>query len=105
MADKSDTRRRALGAFFLLAALGMLVVGETVLKERLRLQPLEFLIFWMACFAFVGMAILIAALDMALVRRRVREEQRKLVEETINEIVRTKASKSGKAPQKSGNSK
>ena len=105
MADKQDIRRRVLGAIFLIAALVMLIVGETVFKERLRAQPAGFLIYWMVCFALVGLAILTAALDMAVVRRRVREEQRKLLEETIEQIARTKASKSGKAPEKSGNSK
>ena len=47
MAEKRELRRRALSMVFLLAALGMLVVGETLLKARLRAEPVVFLIYWM----------------------------------------------------------
>ena len=93
MAEKSDMVRRGLGVFFLLSALVMLVVGETVLSERLRSQPWEFVVFWLGCFAFVGLALLMALLDMAAVRRRVRQEERELVESTIRQITEAKESK------------
>ena len=105
MADQKDIRRRVLGAFFLLAAAGMLIVGETVLKERLRSLPMGFLIYWMACFIFVGLAVLMAVLDIAIVRRRVREEQRQLFEDTLAQIARAKEATSKRPPENSGKSK
>ena len=103
MAEKSDIARRGLGAFFLLAALGMLVAGETVLEERLRSQPLEFVGFWLGCFVFVGLAVLMAVLDMAAVRRRVQREERELVESTLRQITEVKDPGGAKHPQNSVN--
>ena len=103
MAEKSDIVRRGLGAIFLLAALVMLVVGESVLNERLRSHPLEFVGFWLACFAFVGLAFLMAMLDMAAVRRRVRREELELVASTMRQITREKEAKSNQRPENSVN--
>jgi len=103
MAEKSEMVRRGLGAFFLLAALAMLVAGETALEEHLRSHPWEFVVFWLACFAFVGLALLMALLDMAAVRRRVRREERELIENTMRQITRAKASKPKAPPENSVN--
>ena len=86
MAEKRDVVRRVLGAIFLLASLVMLILGETRLNERLQSHPLEFLIFWLTCFVFVGLALLTALLDMGAVRRRVQRDERELVERTLHEI-------------------
>ena len=103
MAEKSDIVRRTLGAFFLLSALILLVVGETALNNRLSSHPWEFLIFWTMCFVFVGLALLMALLDMAAVRRRVRREERELVESTMQQIARAKEVKSKQPPHNSVN--
>lgn len=105
MADRRDLRRRALGAFFLVASLVMLIAGETVLSERLRLRPLAFLIFWMVCVVFVGLAFLTALLDLAVVRRRTREQQRELLESALRQIAHTKELKSNRSPEPPGSSK
>ena len=102
MADKRDFGRRALGVFFLLASLGLLLAGETLLRERLRTRPVMFLVYWLGCFGFVGLAFLTAVLDLLAVRRRARAERRELLESTLRQIARTKAEKS---PGNSGNSK
>ena len=57
MARKQDIRRRAIGGFFLLAAIAMLVVGETFLRERLRSHPAYFVLFWMICVVLLGLAV------------------------------------------------
>ena len=101
MAEKSDIVRRTLGTFFLLAALAMLVGGETMLSERLRSQPWEFVLFWLACFVLVGLALLMALLDMAAVRRRVRREERELVENTLRQIKLAKELKTKQSPENS----
>jgi hypothetical protein len=99
MASKADVRRRWLGAFFLLAAIGMLIAGETFLRDRL--SPVLFLVFWTMCFAFTVLAVLVAFLDVSAVRRRIRAEQRELIENTLRQLAASKGSKSGKKPPES----
>jgi hypothetical protein len=91
MSSNSDKRRRWLGAVFLLIALGMLVAGETVLRDRLG--KAVFVIYWLGCFVFTGLAALVAILDAAAVGRRARAEQREFLESTLKEIERQKAAK------------
>ena len=68
----------------LFAALVMLIGGETLLKTRL--VDLGFLVYWLVCFGFTGLAILAAFLDAQAVRRRIREDHRKLLETTLQKI-------------------
>jgi hypothetical protein len=105
MADKRDIRRRALGAFFLIASLAMLIAGETLLNDRLQSHPAEFLAYWMACFMFVGLAFLMGLLDLAVVRRRTREQQRELLESALRQIAQTKELKAKRPPEPPENSK
>jgi hypothetical protein len=84
MALDATTRRRWFGAVVLLAALGMLIGGETVLKGKLG--DLTFIVYWMVCFALTGLAILIAFLDARALQRRTRQEQRDLFETTLKQI-------------------
>jgi len=104
MADKRDIRRRVIGGFFLAGALGMLLAGETALRERLHSNPAAFLLFWMLCFICVGLAFLMALLDLAVVRRRTREQQRELIEETLRQIEKSKELKSSQKPEPPENS-
>ena len=94
MGSANDKRRRWCGAIFLLAALAMLVAGETVLRDRLG--KIGFVVFWMACFVFTCLALLIALIDAAVVRRRAREEHRQFLEQTLQEIAREKEAKKRK---------
>lgn len=94
MARKQDIRRRIIGGFFLLSAIVMVIVGETFLRQRLRSHPAAFLVFWMICFLLLGFAVLVAILDLAVVRRRLQQEQRDLLENTLREI-EVKQKKSG----------
>jgi len=94
MGMKADLWRRGLGSFFLLAALGMLVAGKTLLRERLSAPA--FLVFWLICLLCTCLALLVAFLDVAAIRRRTREEQRALLENTLQEIARQTKSKSKK---------
>ena len=56
MALDVTARRRWFGVIVLLAALGMLICGETVLEGRLG--NLAFFTYWLVCFGFTGLAIL-----------------------------------------------
>jgi len=62
----------------------MLVVGETVLKSRLK--DLPFLVYWLICFVLTGLAILVAFLDASAVRHRTRREARDLLETTLGRL-------------------
>ena len=84
MALDTTARRRWFGAVVLLAALAMLICGQTVLKGRLG--ALAFIVYWLFCFGLTGLAILIALLDARALQRRTRREQRDLFESTLKEI-------------------
>jgi membrane protein implicated in regulation of membrane protease activity len=84
MALDVTARRRWIGALVLLAALGMLISGETVLKGKLA--GLAFIFYWLACFGLTGLAILIAILDARALQRRTRQEQHDLFETTLKQI-------------------
>src|SRR5947207_3211178 len=97
MGNKSDHRRRWLGGVFLGMAVVMLVGGQICDAQlRERLGKAGFLIFWMICFLFTFMAILVAFADLTVVRRRTADEQRALLEDTLGDIAREKAEKSKK---------
>ena len=99
MSIPADARRRWFGMFFLLLAFGMLVWGQTVLKPRLG-QGIAFVLYWLACFAFTGLAILTALLDFWIVRRRSRVAQRELLRKTIDDLpLDERDSPTGKRPK------
>ena len=82
-ANPADVRRRWFGVFFLLIAAGMLIWGQTILKPYLR--GIGFVLYWLACMAFTGLALLTALLDIWAVRRRTREQQRDLLQRIFDE--------------------
>src|SRR5258708_4984179 len=84
MGLNATTRRRWFGALTLLAALCMLVAGETFLKTRLG--PLTFLLYWFVCFGLTSLAIFIAFLDARALQRRTRQQARDLLANTLKEI-------------------
>jgi len=92
MANPGDVRRRGLGLFCLIAAAGMLIVGQTALKPHL--QSLAFLLYWMGCFGFTMGAIWMALMDVRAVGRRLRNEQRELIQKTLEEVERDQKEKS-----------
>lgn len=84
MALDATARRRWFGVIALAAALAMLIGGQTVLKEKLK--NLTFVCYWMVCFGFTCLAILVALWDARALRRRTSREQRDLFEATLKEI-------------------
>jgi len=84
MFSSADARRRWFGALFLICAGGMLIWGQTVLQSRLR--GVGFLLYWLVCFLFVILAMLTAVLDLRAMRKRARDHQRELVQETLDEL-------------------
>jgi hypothetical protein len=101
MARDVTARRRWFGALLLLAALGMLICGQTVLQGRLG--NLAFIAYWLVCFAFTSLAILIAFVDARALRHRVRQQQRDLFEATLRDIAdeaKTKSRRPDRRPKK-----
>lgn len=84
MNSPADARRRWFGVFFLIVAGGMLIWGQTVLKSRL--DGAGFIIYWLICFCFTGLAMLTALLDIRALRRRTRDQHRDLFRHTLEEI-------------------
>jgi hypothetical protein len=77
-------KRRWLGALVLLAAIGMLVVGQTVLDKRIT--GIAFAIYWLACFGLTGTAIIIAYLDARAGARRICNEEREMLNTALRQI-------------------
>ena len=86
MAKSADTVRRALGAVFLGVALLMLILGQTLLANSLQQSKTAFVYYWFGCFAFTVLAALVAIVDIIVMRRRARKEQREFLESTLREI-------------------
>ena len=91
MNDQAKTRRRRFGAICLGLAIGMLIAGETVLKPKL--SGVALLCYWLACFVLTALAAGAAIIDAARVRGELREQQRSLIEETLQQIEREKRSR------------
>ena len=80
----TTVRRRWVGVLCLGGAVLMLAAGQTVLRDRLH--DIAFLVYWMICFGFTGLAVAVALLDARANRRRLREERRDLLEATLKDI-------------------
>jgi 4-hydroxybenzoate polyprenyltransferase len=80
----ATARRRWFGAIVLGLAILMLVLGQTVLKERLG--KVAFVVYWLACFVFLCLAIVVAFRDAKAVQNELRSEQRTLLESTLKDI-------------------
>jgi hypothetical protein len=77
-------RRRWLGAAALVLALALLLAGETVLQNRLG--GLALLGCWAACFVLTGLAMILAVRELQAAQRRIRDEQRELLQGALKEI-------------------
>jgi len=80
----AKARRRWFGASVLLAAVVMLLAGETVLQGRL--SPLAFACYWIVCFLLTGLAMIIAVMDARSLAQRTVEEHRDLLRKTLDTI-------------------
>src|ERR1044071_7258691 len=100
MALDATIKRRLLGTGFLLASLGMLIAGETVLKGRLT--PNASVLYWLGCFVFTILAIITALRDVRALSAKAVKEQRGLLDTTLRDIesdARRKLQGNGKGKQ------
>lgn len=88
MPNSADALRRWLGLLFLALAFGLLIWGHLVLRTKLESDFVLFTIYWGACFVFVFAAIITALLDIRATRRRAREEQKNLLQRTMDDVER-----------------
>ena len=88
-----DTIRRVLGGVCLAISAGMLIAGQTALNERLK--GVTFIYYWLTCVVFTGLTLMIALLDLRVVRLRTRREQGKLIEEALREVAIEKDKRAG----------
>jgi hypothetical protein len=84
MGLKGTRWRRWFGAVVLLAATGMLIIGEAFLKGHLG--PVGFVVYWLVCFGLTLVAMSVALLDAKILRRRAHEEERALLQSTLKGI-------------------
>ena len=91
MAGSTLPPSRWLSVLFLALATAMVVLGLTVFSNTLA--PATFLVYWLVCFCFTGLAAWAALMDMRAIRRQTQEAQRDLIEETMKEIAEEKRRK------------
>ena len=84
MSNPADARRRWFGLFFLFMAIGMLIWGQTILKPHL--ESIGYVLYWLGCFAFTLLALVIALVDFWIVRQRTRKAQHELVRHTVGNL-------------------
>jgi hypothetical protein len=84
------TRRRRFGLICIAVAIVMLIAGETGLRGKLTNNAMLLVIYWMTCLILTALAAVAAIIDAARVRRDSRDEQRSLLEETLQEVEREK---------------
>lgn len=87
------TRRRWFGAVCVVAAVAMLVFGET--KPPAGASLSLFVAYWTGCFALAALAMLTAILDARALRHEARDEQRTLFENTLQNIETEKRRRAG----------
>lgn len=93
MLDPATARRRWFGTLFLVLAAGLLIWGQTLLKPYLHGSV--FVLYWLGCFVFTGLAMFVALLDIRAMRRQTRRAQRELIERTLLEIETEREKRTG----------
>lgn len=94
MLTSVDARRRWFGTFFLILAGGMLGWGLTFLERPLVENPAMFVFYWVGCFGLTMVAFCIALYDLRVMRRRIRDEQKRAFARAFEDIVKEEANAS-----------
>jgi hypothetical protein len=84
MVNRFFPPRRWLGTLFLVLGAAMLVWGLTVLDSRLVGK--SFIIYWTLCFLVTGLALLISLWDAYRLRRKLRAEEKALLEAMLTQV-------------------
>jgi purine-cytosine permease-like protein len=86
MVFSPGTVLRWLATVCLAISVGMVVVGESLLKEHLRAEA--FIYYWLVCIIFTFLTMAIALVDYWVVRRRLHREQKELFQEALQMFAR-----------------
>lgn len=73
----------------------MLIWGQTVFRSRLT--GLGYIAYWMGCLFLTCLALLVALIDARVMRRRIQDEQQRLLRESFT-ANRSKPEKPGASP-------
>ncbi len=76
--------RRLASGFCLATSLLMLVPGLTFLSRRLSGTALA--VYWLTCFLLTGVAAIIALIDIMLLRRELRKQERELMKTSFDGV-------------------
>jgi uncharacterized membrane protein len=82
-----STTLRWLATACLTVSVGMVVVGQSLLKDRLRAEA--FIYYWLVCIIFTFLTMAIALVDYWVVRRRLHREQKALFQDALRAIAQT----------------
>ncbi len=82
-ANSAQAWRRWFGLLFLAISFGMLIWGQTFLQGRLA--GTSYLFYWSICFLFTFLTLATALLDILLVRRQIRRDQRALLHQAFTD--------------------
>jgi hypothetical protein len=86
MTNPRDAWRRWFGVLFLLLSFGMVAWGQTVLKPHLT--GAGYISYWLLCFLFTFLALLMALVDLFIIRHRARKAHRDLIAKALQESKR-----------------
>jgi hypothetical protein len=84
------TARRVVATVLLLAVLGMIVLGQTLLNGRL--SPAATILYWGSCLLLTLGTIVLSLIDLLRTLGETRRTQRELAAETMEQIEREAAS-------------
>jgi len=77
---------RWLSGALLVAALLMLLLGQTILAKSLTGKT--FIAYWLGCFVCTGLAAVAAIIDFFSLQRRARIQQKEIMEKVFREAVK-----------------
>ena len=81
--NKRDSRRLT-GSIALAIALTLLIAGQTFLKSYLT--GFLYIGYWLVCIVATFLALIVAFLDLRRVRDQSRDQQRELIEKTLENL-------------------
>ncbi len=84
MGMDATARRRWIGGVALLGALTLLIVGQTVLANRM--DGRLFVLYWATCFVLTATAFIVAFRDLRALQDRTRQQHRDLLQQTLDDI-------------------
>jgi hypothetical protein len=80
----SPAVRHWISGVFIVIAVGMVIIGQTVLAGRLK--DYDYVFYWGGCMIVTLFAAVAALWDMAAIRRESRRQHHELVEETFKNV-------------------